>query len=218
METIPSTQFHTGGDNTEHNLPCSRKLHNSTLADHITILHSWRQYKAHSSTLVETIQSTTFRARRKLHKAHNSALVDHTTIPLVETIQSTQFHTGRDNTEHNIPRSRKLHKAIPCSWRQYKAHSSTLAETIQSTTFCARGNYIKHTIPCSRIALQFHARGDNTKHTVPHWWRQYKAQHSALAENYIKHTIPCLRITLQFHACGDNTKHTVPHWWRQYRA
>ena len=97
------------------------------------------------STLVETIQSTTFRARRKLHKAHNSALADHITIPrlwrqykahsstLVETIQSIkhtiprlritlQFYSRGNNTKHTVPHW----------WRQYKAQHSMLVKSTQN--------------------------------------------------------------------------------------
>ena len=129
---------------------------------------------------------------------------------LMETIRSTQFHAGGDNTKHKILHSQRLHEAhnstladhvtIPCSWRQYKAHNSTLVETIQSITFHACKDYIKHTIPCLRLmetiqSTTFHARGD-----------------------YIKHTIPCLRITLQFHAHGDNTKHNILRLRRAHKA
>ena len=123
--------------------------------------------------LVETIQSTTFRARGDYIKH---------TIPrlritlLVETIQSTQFHAGGDN----------------------RAQHSTLVE-----------NYIKHTIPCLWITLQFHARGDNTKHTVPRWWKQYRAQHSALTEStqnsLQKTTLPYI----QWYDTYDITKHDI---------
>ena len=72
--------FYAGGNNTKHTILHSwgpRKALNSALADHITVLCSWRQYKAttsrlwrqhktHNSTLVEP------------HKAHNSVLAETT--------------------------------------------------------------------------------------------------------------------------------------------
>ena len=188
VETIQSTQFHTGGDNTEH------KAHNSALVDHITIPCLWRQYKAHSSTLVETMQSIKhtiphLRITLQFHarEAHNSTLADHITIPR--------------------------------SWRQYKAHSSTLVETIQSTTFrargstqfCACGSHYDSTLMETiqrTVSTQFHAGGDNTEHkahnsvlvdhiTIPRSWKQYKAHSSTLVETIQSTT---------FHACEEHTK------------
>ena len=77
------------------------------LTDHITIPRWWRQYKAHSSTLVETIQSTTFRARGDYIK-HTIPCLQITlqfhargddTKQLMETIQSTAFRACGEHTK-----------------------------------------------------------------------------------------------------------------------
>ena len=200
--TIPdlrsTLQFHARGDNTKYTIPRLRrphKAHNSALAEYIT----------YNSTLVETIQSTQFRACGG-HIKH--------TIPCLRS--TLQFRARGDNTKHRILRLRRPYKphnsalaehiTITCSWRQHKAYYSTLAE---------------HTIPDLRSTLQFYARGDNTKYTISRLRRPHKAHNSALAEyitynstlvetiqstqfrtcgGHIKHTIPCFLSTLQFHA------------------
>ena len=118
--------FHAGRNNTKHTILSlwgPHKAHNSVLVDHITVLCSWRQYKAaiswlwrqykaHNSTLVETIQSKQFRA---CGSHYNSMLV-----------YKTQFHADGDNTRHTIP----------CLQKPHEAHNSALVESIQSIQFC----------------------------------------------------------------------------------
>ena len=131
----------------------------------------------------------------KQYKAHNSALAE--TMKILSLRILLQFHTCEDNTKPTIPRwwrqykaqnfalphLRKLHKAHNFTLTPYGSrYNSMLMETIQSTQFHAGGDSTKHKILCSQ---RLHETCDSTlaDHiTIPRSWRQYKAQHSMLAE------------------------------------
>ena len=132
--TIQSTLFRACGDHLKHNSALAEhitilhswrqyKAHYSALAEHITIPHSWRQYKAHYSALVETTLNTQFRA-----------LAEHiTNSTLVETIQGTLFRTCGGHIKHTILHLRRAH---------YDTYNITIHVTSQYITL--QYSYTQH--------------------------------------------------------------------------
>ena len=125
METVQSTlfphlrsilQFHACGDNTKHTIPCLRRpyiqTHNSMLAEYLTIPRSWRQYKAHNSTLAcswrqykahySALAETTIPRSWRQYKAHYSALAETTyNITIHVTSQCNVFRANLLLHAHN---------------------------------------------------------------------------------------------------------------------